>query len=101
MKNVLIYPLVFISLFLINIQVKAGERRILLNDVNTLNIKDKLDVDIREVKQICSYEYCGYISSNDIDGSIDSFTDNYIKEKGMSSEDVMVKGIKITKIVIK
>lgn len=99
----LLYPLIFASLLLINTQVRAGERVLLLNDVSTNNLDSKLSsINVSGIKKICSYDYCDYIDMNNLKASLDTYVRKYI-EKVDSEEErntILVKGIKITKIIL-
>lgn len=104
MKKIILFTMVFISIFLVDTFAIPKERSILLDDVNTLNIKDKVkNIDFSEIKKICSYDFCDYIDGSFFKSSINTFTNKYlntINDEEIKKE-LRVKGIKITKIILK
>lgn len=103
LKRAFIYIAAFIFLFIINTTAFAQERALLLNDVNTKNFLDKVtNVPISNIKKICSYDYCDYVTTGEFNDNLINFTKKYIATISdvETQKSILVKGIKITKIIL-
>lgn len=93
----------FVSLLLVNTLIVNGEHAVLLRDVNTKNISERLsDSDLANIKKICSYDFCDYIRGKTVKSSMDIFIKKYLKNQTIDDEikkTIYVKGLKITKII--
>ena len=71
-----------------------------IKGINIYKLKNKISIK-DNIKYICTYNYCDYLQSNNIDESIEIFINKYIKN--IKDEEIKntlkVKGVKITKIV--
>ena len=71
-----------------------------INGINIYKLKNKISIN-DNIKYICTYDYCDYLQSNNIDESIEIFINKYLKN--IKDEEIKntlkVKGVKITKIV--
>lgn len=83
--------------------VKAIEgKTITFDDVSTKNLEQKLfGVNYREVKSLCSFDFCDYAIGSSYKEILDNFTKNYLKtiENEEVRANLKIKGIKITKII--
>ena len=92
-----------ISLLFLTISVFAKNELLILNDINTKNFREKIDfLQLSQIKQICSYDYCDYVDIDDINSNLYNFTKKYIAmiDDEELQKMLLVKGIKITKIVL-
>ena len=71
-----------------------------INGINIYKLKNKISIK-DNIKYICTYDYCDYLQSDNIDESIEIFINKYLKN--IKDEEIKnalkVKGVKITKIV--
>ena len=103
LKKVFISILIFALLFIANSSVFAKERSVLLDDINTKNFNEKIkNIPKSKIKQICSYDYCDYVDVKEIESNLSNYIKKYIAKIGdvETQKMVLVKGIKITKIVL-
>lgn len=105
-KKVLFICLIIISLLIGNITINAKENAYVkkYQDVNTLNfIKKTKNIDISQIKTICTYDYCEDIEGSTKEKSLEFFTQNYLKRIPDSDTraSLKIKGIRITKIILK
>lgn len=103
MKKMLLYIGIFLSLLIINTYALDNDNNLILNDVSTLNIREKLNnIDIHTIKKICTYDFCENIDGTNLIASIKRYTNKYldtINDEEIKNE-LKVKGIKITKVVL-
>lgn len=72
------------------------------DNLTTLNFKENKDLDYNSIKQLCSYDFCDYISGDNLQEALEHFTLNYLKTIGdeETRSILKIKGIRITKIVL-
>ena len=73
-------------------------------DLTTQNfIKRSDELDFHAIKKICSYDYCEFITGDNMKEALEHFTIGYLKT--IPDEEIRatlkVKGIRITKIVLR
>ena len=103
LKKFLISLFIFVFLLLLNSTVFAEERSFLLNDVSTLNFREKVkSIPLFNIKKMCSYEYCDYVNLENVNLGIEEFSKKYIAtiSDAEVQKTLMVKGIKITKLIL-
>lgn len=103
MKNILLYTIPFLSLLFVNAKIINSEHQLIFDDLNTINFSEKIDnINLKNIKKICSYDYCDYLKKDNIKHGIDEFTNKYIRTLNDSEiiNTIKVKGIKITKIIL-
>ena len=68
--------------------------------INILDLKEVI-VDVEDIKYICSYDFCDYLRSKNINKSIEIFINRYLKtiDNEELKNTLKTKGIIITKIV--
>ena len=71
-----------------------------INGINIYKLKNKISIK-DNIKYICTYDYCDYLQSDNIDESIEIFINKYLKniKDDEIKNTLKVKGVKIIKIV--
>jgi len=90
-------------IFQINTKALSKEHPLIFNDLSTTNFEEKLsEINLSDIKKICSYDFCDYFSGENIKTSIQKFLKNYLDT--INDEEVKntikVKGLKITKVIL-
>lgn len=94
--------LTFLGVLFINVGVRAQDKEMNLENINTRNFKAKMGyLKLTSIKKICSYEYCDYVRGDSFDETIEIFTKNYLKtiEDNEVKASLRIKGIRITKLI--
>ena len=97
----LIMGIVFISMFFVNAEALDSEHDLIFDDLNTINFKNKINnIDIYDIKELCSYDYCDYVDLSNVDSGLDVYTKKYLRtiNDEETKRTIEVQGIKITKI---
>jgi len=105
-KKILLICLIILSVLLSNITINAKENAYVkkYQDMNTLNFIEKTkNIDISQIKTICTYDYCEDIDGSTKEKSLEFFIQNYLKriQDSDTRASLKIKGIRITKIILK
>ena len=104
MKKFLVLIILTILLVIAYPKVEASELKneLFYTDLNTKNFKDKISIDYKDIKAICCYEKCFLVKTESMDSMledyINKYTDNASEEEKLTA---IIKGLKITKIILK
>lgn len=101
-KNMLLLIVIFMSCFLMNVFALNEKKYIDLDNVTTNNFFEKVNYSVNDIKELCTYDFCDYIKSQNKYEMIEIFQKNYlntIKDDEIKSS-LKIKGIKITKIIL-
>lgn len=82
----------------------AESDELYFENLTTVNFSDKNDeLDFNSIKKMCSYDYCDFITGDNIKEALEHFTQNYLRtiEDEEIKSTLLVKGIRITKIILK
>lgn len=85
--------ILIISLFNINLNNKY-------NGINILDLKNQIK-DVEDIKYMCTYDFCDYLRYKNVDKSIETYINRYLKtiDDEELKNTLKTKGIIITKII--
>ncbi len=93
---------VFLGFVILNVNVKAQENEMNLENINTRNFRAKMGyLKLTSIKKICSYDYCDYVRGETFSETVEIFTRNYlssIQDEELKA-NLRIKGIRITKLI--
>lgn len=79
----------------------VDERILELKDVSTKNIKEKLSIDYRKIKALCSIDECILVENDSFEEIVEDFMREYIKDLDEETKAILkIKGINITKVIL-
>lgn len=105
MKKMIFTTFLILLILFINFNTTAkSSKEILFDDMTTENFIAKSGyLPFNSIKKICSFDFCDYSRGENAFETLEIFTRNYLKT--INDEEVKsalkVKGIKITKIILK
>lgn len=102
MKKLMLIILLFLVMCL-NVGAKSSSKEIYFDDMTTKNFISKAGyLPLHSIKQICTYDFCDYIKSENVYAALDIFSKNYLKT--IKDEEIRsslnIKGIKITMVIL-
>lgn len=105
MKKLLFLIFTFLLLTLVfRVNAKNASKEILFDDMTTKNFIAKSGyLPFHSIKKICSYDFCDYNRGENPQSLLETFTNNYLKtiKDDELKSNFKIKGIKITKIILK
>lgn len=90
-------------MFIAKVSAQKDENVVEFKDVSTLNFLDKTtNYGIEDIKKICTYDFCDFVRGETKQESLEIFVNNYLKKVDREvASSLKVKGIRITKIILK